>query len=125
MTYGRTVCNKLKEIRQQVADQNNIEYSTSDCHFTGECQGTCPKCDAELQYIENELNKRNHLGKVAAIAGLSLSIAATFSACLAGDLDNQEPPMTGDMPVKSVYFNNETENDSIFIDSLEIESEAE
>jgi len=125
MTYGRTVCNKLKEIRQQVADQNNIEYSTSDCHFTGECQGTCPKCDAELQYIENELNKRNHLGKVAAIAGLSLSIATTFSACLAGDLDNQEPPLTGDMPVKSVYFNNETENDSIFIDSLEIESEAE
>ena len=123
MTYGRTVCNKLKEIRQQVADQNNIEYSTSECHFTGECQGTCPKCDAELRYIENELSKRKHLGKVAAIAGLSLGIATTFSACLTGD---PEPPLAGDMPLtESIYNSNEIENDAIFIDSLEIEREVE
>ena len=123
MTYGRAVCNKLKEIRQQVANQNDIEYSTSECHFTGECQGTCPKCDAELRYIENELHKRNHLGKVAAIAGLSLGIATTFSACLTGD---PEPPLTGIMPpTESICNSNEIENDAFFVDSLEVESEAE
>ena len=124
MTYGRTVCNKLKEIRQQVADQNNIEYSTSECHFTGECQGTCPKCDAELRYIENELSKRKHLGKVATIAGLSLGIAATFSACnrpIEGD-----PVPTGLFPPSiDCIYENGIENDVIFIDSLELESEAE
>ena len=125
MTYGRTVCNKLKEIRQQVADQNNIEYSTSECHFTGECQGTCPKCDAELRYIENELNKRNHLGKVAAIAGLSLSIAATFSACVKGDPVIQEPPLTGDPAINVLYENgNGGLNDgSLFIDNMKVEDE--
>jgi len=104
MTYGRTVCNKLKEIRQEIANQNNIEYETSECHFTGECQGTCPKCDAELQYIENEINKRNHMGKVATIAGLSLGVAMAFSSCLKGD---PEPPPTGIFPpVESVYQEN-------------------
>ena len=120
MTYGRAVCNKLKEIRQQVANQNDIEYSTSECHFTGECQGTCPKCDAELRYIENELNKRNHLGKVAAIAGLSLGIATTFSACLTGDPVPPEPPFLGDMePVEATYNNVEMEENINFIDNLD------
>ena len=100
MTYGRTVCNKLKEIRQEIADKNNIEYATSECHFHGECQGTCPKCEAELRYIENELNKRKHLGKVATIAGISFGIAATFSACLAGEPPPPPPPTEGLPPVE-------------------------
>jgi TonB family protein len=81
MTRGRKICKTLKEIRQQIADKNDIEYITSECHFQGECQGTCPKCEAELKYLENELNKRTQLGKIATIAGISLSIASTFSAC--------------------------------------------
>ena len=81
MTYGRKVCNTLKGIRQQIADKNEIEYSTSECHFEGECEGTCPKCDAELRYIENELHKRKNFGKAAAVAGISLGMAGTFSAC--------------------------------------------
>jgi len=81
MTHGRKVCNTLKEIRRQIADKNEIEYATDDCHFEGECKGTCPKCDAEVKYLENELHKRKLLGKTAAIAGISLGIAGTFSAC--------------------------------------------
>ena len=81
MTHGRKVCNTLKEIRRQIADKNEIEYATDDCRFEGECKGTCPKCDAEVKYLENELHKRKLLGKTAAIAGISLGIAGTFSAC--------------------------------------------
>jgi hypothetical protein len=107
MSYGKEVCNKLKEIRQTIADQNNIEYETTACRFDGECEGTCPKCDAELQYIEREINKRKHLGKAAAIAGISLSIATTFAACLTGDLEPQPPILTGDIaPPECVYVNN-------------------
>ena len=54
---------------------------TSECHFQGECQGTCPKCEAELKFLEKELHKRRQLGKAVAVAGISLGIASTFSAC--------------------------------------------
>jgi len=81
MTRGKRTCKILKEIRQQIADKNDIEYVTSECHFQGECQGTCPKCESELQYIEKELYKRKQLGKVATVAGISLGLASTFSAC--------------------------------------------
>ncbi len=81
MTRGKKVCKILKEIRQQIADKNDIEYITSECYFQGECKGTCPKCEAEVRYLENELNKRRQLGKAAVIAGISLGIAGSFTAC--------------------------------------------
>jgi hypothetical protein len=79
MTRGRQTCNTLKEIRQQIADKNDIEFTTSECDFEGECQGTCPKCEEELQYLENELNKRKQQGKEATISGVSSGIAETFA----------------------------------------------
>jgi len=81
MTRGKETCRILKEIRQQIAKKNDIEYITSECNFQGECQGTCPKCESELKYLENELHKRTQLGKVVAIAGISLGLASTFPAC--------------------------------------------
>jgi len=81
MTHGRKICNTLKQIRQQIAEKNEIEYATSDCHFEGECKGTCPKCESELQYLENELHRRTQLGKAVAVAGISLGMVGTFSAC--------------------------------------------
>jgi len=81
MTHGKRTCRILKEIRQQIADKNDIEYVTSECNFQGECEGTCPKYESELKYLENELNKRRQLGKVVAVAGISLGIVGIFSAC--------------------------------------------
>ena len=81
MTHGKKTCKILKEIRQQIADKNDIEYVTSECHFQGECKGTCPKCEEELQYLENELSKRRQLGKAVAVAGISLGLASTFTDC--------------------------------------------
>jgi TonB family protein len=92
MTRGKRTCKILKEIRQQIAEKNDIEYITSECHFQGECEGTCPKCEAELKYIENELQKRRQLGKTAAIAGISLGIAGTFSACNTPQKTNSAMP---------------------------------
>ena len=81
MTRGKKTCKILKEIRQQIAEKNEIEYITSECSFQGECLGTCPKCEAEVRYLENELHKRQQLGKVVTIAGISLGVAGTFAAC--------------------------------------------
>jgi len=102
MTYGRKICNTLKEIRQQIADKNEIEYSTSECHFEGECEGTCPKCDAELRYIENELHKRKNFGKAAAVAGIALGMAMPFTGCIKGD---PKPPTEGKPPPDTTYNN--------------------
>lgn len=116
MTRGKKVCNVLKEIRQEIADKNFIEYTTSECHFDGECQGTCPKCEAELKYLENELHKRKQLGKVATIAGIStISLGmsmTTFSSCEMRPAQR----LTGLAAMEE--FDNEKEKDTINIDTI-------
>ena len=55
---GKKRCKILKEIRRQIAENNDIEFITSECKHQGDCLGTCPKCEAELRYLERELEKR-------------------------------------------------------------------
>ena len=81
MRHGKQVCRILKEIRQQIAEKNDIELFISECHFQGECKGTCPKCEAEVRYLEQELNQRRQLGKAVAVAGISLGMAGAFAGC--------------------------------------------
>ena len=104
MTHGKQTCKILKEIRQQIADKNEIEYVTSECHFQGECQGTCPKCEEEVRYLENELNRRRQLGKAVAVAGISLGIASAFSACSASkqNLHQQDNMLNSERILKGV-----------------------
>ena len=92
MSHGKKVCKILKEIRQQIAEKNDIELVISECHFQGECKGTCPKCEAEVRYLEKELNKRRQLGKAVAIAGISLGVAGTFAECGTPKQDNTQTP---------------------------------
>ena len=60
---GKEKCNLLNEIRQKIADENNIDFHIEKCTFEGECLGTCPKCEAELEYLENELIKKQKAGE--------------------------------------------------------------
>ena len=78
---GKQRCKILKEIRQKIADANDIEYVTSECQHKGDCLGTCPKCEAELRYLERELEKRQRLGKTVVVAGLSALIATSAVGC--------------------------------------------
>jgi len=81
LTHGKKICKTLKEIRQQIAKNNDITLITSECHYKGECKGTCPKCEAEVRYLENELIKRRQLGKAVAIAGISLGMLGSLTEC--------------------------------------------
>ena len=85
---GKEKCKALKEIRKQIAENNDIKYVVEECQHKGECKGTCPKCEAEVRYLERELEKRRNLGKKVAIAGVSLSVAASFSACSPASIVN-------------------------------------
>ena len=81
MARGKQICKILKEIRKQIAAENDIELITSECTHKGDCQGTCPKCEAEVRYLERELEKRQRLGKAAVFAGMSLGTAITAASC--------------------------------------------
>lgn len=80
MTRGKSVCSVLKTIRKQVADANEIKYEPHECHYEGECRGTCPACEAEVRYIERELDLRRQLGKAVAVVGISAGLSA-LSGC--------------------------------------------
>ncbi len=81
MERGKQTCKILKEIRQQIALENDIELVVSECTHKGDCDGTCPKCEAEVRYLERELEKHQRMGKVAVFAGLSLGTIVAASGC--------------------------------------------
>ena len=76
MTRGKQTCRILKEIRRQIADANGIEFVTSECRYKGDCLGTCPKCEAEVRYLEQQLRARSLAGKAVALAGISAASIA-------------------------------------------------
>lgn len=80
MAKGKKTCRILKEIRRQIAEANDIEYVVEECQYKGDCLGTCPKCEAEVRYLEQQLHQRQLLGKAVMIAGISASMF-TLSSC--------------------------------------------
>ncbi len=86
MARGKQTCKILKEIRRQIAEANDIEFVTSECRYKGDCLGTCPKCEAEVRYLEQQLRARQLMGKAVVLAGLSAGMIA-FSGC--GSSSNQ------------------------------------
>ena len=76
MNHGKSICNELKAVRRRIADENDIPLQQEECHYEGECEGTCPHCEAELKYIEDSLASRISKGNVAKVAGLALCLAA-------------------------------------------------
>ncbi len=77
MTRGKKTCRILKEIRRQIAVANDIEFVTSECRYQGDCAGTCPKCEAEVRYLETRLAARQLAGKAVALAGISAAMFLT------------------------------------------------
>ena len=72
---GKEKCNLLRQIRKEIAKTNGIEYLTSECDYQGnDCPGTCPKCDAEIRYLESELTRRAAMGYPITLAGLSANL---------------------------------------------------
>ena len=94
MNHGKEICRELKELRQRIAEENSIPLKMEECTFKGECDGTCPRCDAEVNYLETALADRLRLGKAAMVAGLSLGLAATAMDANCQTLSlSAEPPV--------------------------------
>ena len=73
---GKKRCKALKEIRLNIAQANDIDYIPAECNRKGDCSGTCPQCEKELLYIEQQLLRRQNLGKAAVVAGLALGVTS-------------------------------------------------
>ena len=82
---GKAKCAVLKEIRRRIAKENGIPYETEECAHTGECLGTCPRCESEVRYLERQLARRERLGNRIAVAALCAGMALSAAACAPAD----------------------------------------
>ena len=78
---GKQKCKLLKEIRRKIADENDIPYVTKECTHQGDCKGTCPRCESELRYLEQQLAARQALGKRVTVAALCAGMALGAAGC--------------------------------------------
>lgn len=69
-----------------MARENGIPLEIRECTHKGDCRGTCPYCEAEVRYLEQELSKRRSLGKAVTVAGIAVS------AMMMGGCHNQQTP---------------------------------
>ena len=124
MKRGKETCRILKEIRRQIAETNDIEFITSECRYQGDCLGTCPKCEAEVQYLEQQLSVRHAAGKAIALASISAGLIA-LSSCSSCSVQNNNNDkhlrLTGSVPCTIDSANTET----LVINSLYTDNNAD
>lgn len=73
MEKGKQKCEKLKSIRKAFADANGVDYTPSECSSTDECSGTCPKCEAEAEYIMSKIKEENSATNTISVNAEDLS----------------------------------------------------
>ncbi len=88
---GKQKCKILKEIRQKIADENDIPYVTRECSHKGDCSGTCPRCESELRYLEQQLQRRAALGRKVSVAALCAGMVMGTSGCAPFSHPQPEP----------------------------------
>ena len=98
MAKGKSTCKLLKDIRQQIADANGISYQPKECHYEGDCAGTCPACEEEIRYLERELKARKGNGFGMKVAGIAAGICATVMPMTAA-AQGVKPDSTANRPV--------------------------
>ena len=123
MDKGKDICKELKALRRRIADENNIPLETEECTYRGECCGTCPRCDAEVRYLEDALSRRLRMGKAAVVAGVALGLAvgAGVQAQNVTDtiplkpLATEIPDTVGKVRVTGVVLNSKTKQPEPFV----------
>lgn len=68
---GKQKCELLRKIREEIAEKNDIVYLSKDCGHKVCRTGTCPICEAEVKYLENELNEKAQRGERIELKGIS------------------------------------------------------
>ena len=118
MTRGKQTCKILKEIRRQIAEANDIEFIISECRYKGDCLGTCPKCEAEVRYLEQQLRARSLAGKAVVLAGISAgSILMSCGSSASSNSSHHDETLQGEPPCQ-ITPSDTLKKEDIDIDSL-------
>ncbi len=80
MARGKSICKTLKAVRQRIADANGIVYKPQPCDYQGDCLGTCPACEAEVRYLENQLAVIRRKGVAATVVGVAMGLGSLSPA---------------------------------------------
>lgn len=117
MEIGKRICKTLKELRKRIADANEIPFETDECTHKGECLGTCPKCEQEVNYLINSIEKHEQEGKPVVIEGLMTEDELHQAFLIYSAYDNEdiidmvsrtvELPSRGDVPNKTILIQEE------------------
>ena len=105
MDKGRAICKVLKDVRQKIANENGISYHPEKCHHKGECTGTCPGCEKEIRYLEEQLKNKQHSGLGLKVAGIAAGVCVTVLPMAA--MVQTESKISPDFKAKTI------KNDSI------------
>ena len=105
MDKGRAICKVLKDVRQKIANENGISYHPEECHHKGECTGTCPGCEKEIRYLEEQLKNKQHSGFGLKVAGIAAGVCVTVLPMAA--MVQTESKISPDFKAKTI------KNDSI------------
>ena len=57
-TVGRKKCEVLRKIRESLVDANDLDVEIVECYRIGDCSGTCPACEAEMEQIAEQLGDK-------------------------------------------------------------------
>lgn len=113
MSDGKRKCRILKEIRRRIAEANDIRLVTEECSYKGSCRGTCPRCEAEVRYLEGQLHDRRLSGRAVAIAGVSAGMLLMGGGSHAysrnvpmEDITVENEPMASQVATDTVEENN-------------------
>ncbi len=115
MEKGKRTCEVLKAVRLQIAKANEIKYQPHECHHEGPCAGTCPACEAEVKYLEQQLQLRRMLGRAVVLTGIAAGLTS-LTACGQSKLpngcenDSTETELAGDVAVEG-YMEPEPEEE--------------
>lgn len=88
---GKNKCRILRQIRQKIAEENDIPLVTQECTYQGECSGTCPKCEQELRDLEQQMERRRSLGKRVTVSVMTAGMLLSLTGCPAQE--RSETPM--------------------------------
>ena len=65
-------CLILRQVRKEIAESNGIVYLSTVCTTTEDCTGNCPIIEAEIRYLDAEINRKIARGERFSLAGLTL-----------------------------------------------------
>ena len=113
---GKDICNELKAVRRRIAEENDIQLDIPECPHQGPCPGTCPRCEAEVRYLENALASRISMGKAATVAGMALALAAPAAVQAQSEVESgkmkvesrRDKPQAKLLPVQGTIIDSKT-----------------